>query len=382
MKYINIPFAQDGAVSVIPDSSEDGSVNNKDGYTADYEKDKRTDGAAKSIERSKLNYLLNLITQEIKNYQTNGVPDYVSAVMNDGIPVAYPLSALVRFDAGSGTKIYISLKDDNVDSPANKLSWELFGVGQVLPGLSVNIAGDTLIFDSALNEAGGGLSYIQLQTGTSQARLKQYNDNLIIQAGGTTKDTFYDVAAFTKDHISSKVEIYPDADKKVSIGKASHVWKYGHISIVKNGDTEISLLDGSVDVNQSLAVEGTVTPSDYTNFDARYSQGSQSVTHLVSGEIFNPLAAPAGIYILGDGVTITNAPQGPVVQMYTARVEILEAENAITLTTICATNDSHVPIAMLVWGYSPFTACWHETTSFSGMHQPLSSYVINPAPVG
>lgn len=132
MKFINTPFAENGAITSVPDSTQsDGTVNFNDGYGPDYEKDKHTDPDAKSIERGKLNYILNLITSEIKNYQTNGLPDYVPSDSNNGIAVAYPLCALVRFTDNSGTHIYASLKDNNTDVPSEKESWTPFGDGKI-----------------------------------------------------------------------------------------------------------------------------------------------------------------------------------------------------------------------------------------------------------
>ncbi|MCD1124799.1 hypothetical protein LPW36_01910 [Jinshanibacter sp. LJY008] len=127
MKYINTPFALSGDKKEIPDTEAGtvtGEVNFDKGYGPDYEKDLATSADAKVIERDYLNYLFYLLTSELQRYQRNGVPDYVSAADNGGSAVAYPLAAMVRYDAGSGVDIYYSIKNNNTSTPSDTAAWK------------------------------------------------------------------------------------------------------------------------------------------------------------------------------------------------------------------------------------------------------------------
>ncbi|ECC1479303.1 hypothetical protein DTG75_05225 [Salmonella enterica subsp. salamae] len=122
MTYIHSPFAFSGDKEEIPSTKQEtGDISFNEGYGPDYEKDLDNDTDAKTIERAKLNWLLYLITSEIKRYQEQGIPDYISEEDNNGIEFAYSTAALVRYKGN----VYFSLKDENTDEPGSE-SWALF----------------------------------------------------------------------------------------------------------------------------------------------------------------------------------------------------------------------------------------------------------------
>lgn len=106
---IDIAFASSGDITTVPDTVQgDGSVSFPQGYGVDYETPLASGGL--NIERAKMNYLFNVITAAINQYQTFGVPDYYSAISSGA---GYALGALVKI---SGIT-YRSLIAANPDTP-------------------------------------------------------------------------------------------------------------------------------------------------------------------------------------------------------------------------------------------------------------------------
>ncbi|EBS6311423.1 hypothetical protein EUQ28_16115 [Salmonella enterica subsp. enterica serovar Millesi] len=144
MTHILSPFASSGDKEEIPTATQEtGEISFNEGYGPDYEKDLDNDTGAKTIERAKLNWLLYLITSEIKRYQEQGIPDYISKADNNNIDFAYPTAALVRYNG----KVYFSLKDENTDKPDSE-SWSLFDPSTYLGKQGGTITGDLTITGS------------------------------------------------------------------------------------------------------------------------------------------------------------------------------------------------------------------------------------------
>ncbi|ENU3062075.1 hypothetical protein MLT67_12115 [Escherichia coli] len=141
MTRIASPFAASGDKEQIPQTKQDtGEISFSEGYGPDYEKDLDNDTGAKTIERAKLNWLLCLVTSEIKKYQEQGIPDYISKEDNGGIDYSYTAAAMVRYN----NKIYYSLKDANTEKPDTN-SWSLLDPSEYLSVGGGTINGDLTI---------------------------------------------------------------------------------------------------------------------------------------------------------------------------------------------------------------------------------------------
>lgn len=116
---ISTPFAVNGDKTAIPQTDPSGFVSFEAGYPVDYSREIGPDAAAKPIERTKQNWLWNLITAELKEWQDQGYPIWYSSGDKPG---GYPINAQVRYN----NQIYRSLADSNTHIPgANPLAWEL-----------------------------------------------------------------------------------------------------------------------------------------------------------------------------------------------------------------------------------------------------------------
>lgn len=116
---IPIAFAQDGTRTAIDLTRPDGVVNLTQGYTDDYSRQLGTDPAAKAIERDKMNWLLNILSSNIIDWQQSAVPQYLAQTQ-------YDVPAMVRF-APSGTteNIYRAIATPPVGTiPTNTDFWE------------------------------------------------------------------------------------------------------------------------------------------------------------------------------------------------------------------------------------------------------------------
>lgn len=125
-KFFKYPFGTSGTRTSVSDTTDpNGYVSYQEGYGGDYSRPYGTDPLAKPIERTKLNDVLFEITNAIKQYQTNGVPDFITTADNGGAPYSYGIYAIVKYDAGSGFHNYMSLKDSNTSLPTVTADWRI-----------------------------------------------------------------------------------------------------------------------------------------------------------------------------------------------------------------------------------------------------------------
>ncbi|EJF89125.1 hypothetical protein [Bartonella tamiae] len=120
-KFFRFPFAATGDKTPLPDEGqENGTISYAEGYGFDYERNPATDPQAKRIERDKMNQLYYDITHNIRQYQLQGVPQWIDQSSNGNMPVTYQKNAMVRFKINDQQEdIYISLKDFNTDTPTD-----------------------------------------------------------------------------------------------------------------------------------------------------------------------------------------------------------------------------------------------------------------------
>lgn len=124
-KFFRYPFALSGDRDPIPDEAQpDGSLSLNQGFGPNYELP-LTDPNSKRIPRDQTNQYLYDITDNIRQYQLNGTPDWVTAAQNGGAPVAYSYGARVRFDAGDGVRVWQSAVLNNTSTPGADANWVL-----------------------------------------------------------------------------------------------------------------------------------------------------------------------------------------------------------------------------------------------------------------
>lgn len=123
-KFFRFPFAVTGDKAAIPDDTQlSGDVSFEQGYGPDYARDPAIDPLAKNIERDKMNQLFFDVTTALREYQIMGTPDFITSVQNGGTAFPYSKLARVRYDDGTGFKIYESKIDTNTDLPTVSASW-------------------------------------------------------------------------------------------------------------------------------------------------------------------------------------------------------------------------------------------------------------------
>lgn len=124
-KFFRFPFATTGDKTAVPDTTDpSGFVSYEQGYGFDYQRDPTSDPLAKNIERDKMNQILADVTTALREYQIMGTPDFIEAAQNGGVAFSYSKNARVRYDGGSGFKIYQSLVDANTALPTVTANWQ------------------------------------------------------------------------------------------------------------------------------------------------------------------------------------------------------------------------------------------------------------------
>lgn len=139
-KYFIFPFATAGDKLAIPDASVGNPVSYQDGWGPYYELDLLTDPLALPIPRDQTNQLYYDITLGIQQYQTHGVPDFITTADNLGSPFPYDIYAQVRYDDGSGFKIYENRVNGNITLPTDP-SWVVISGNPVPAGIILPYGG-------------------------------------------------------------------------------------------------------------------------------------------------------------------------------------------------------------------------------------------------
>jgi hypothetical protein len=125
-KYFRLPFAVTGDRSAVADVSVDGVVAYDTGYGEEYSLPRLTDPNARTIEREKQNQVFYDITLAVQQYQQFSAPDFINTSDNNGTPFSYSKDAMVRYNDGASTDLYVSLSNSNVSLPTNASFWRKF----------------------------------------------------------------------------------------------------------------------------------------------------------------------------------------------------------------------------------------------------------------
>ena len=115
------PFAESGIKAPVSDVPAGTDVNYETGYTPEYALDPVSDPNARFVEITNENQILNDITGNIKHWQENTFPEFITAAKNGGVAWEYSYGDIIDFE---GVK-YRSLYNSNTDEPTTS-KWELF----------------------------------------------------------------------------------------------------------------------------------------------------------------------------------------------------------------------------------------------------------------
>lgn len=166
LKFLRIPFGQSGDRATVPDAVvPTGEVSYTEGYGTDYARPK-TDPLSKNIEREKMNQLFFDATTAVRELQSQGVPDFITTVLNGGAPFPYAQNAMVRW---TDNKLYLSLVAANTSLPTDATKWvaisdsyaykSLVNVAWMVGADPTGVADSTAAFVAAA-ALGGGRIYV------------------------------------------------------------------------------------------------------------------------------------------------------------------------------------------------------------------------------
>lgn len=124
-KFFRFQFGVDGDKTAIPEVTQvSGAVSYQQGWGFDYERPQDgSDPLAKDIPRDESNQLYYDITDAIRQYQTHGIPDFITTSDNGGSPYSYTKYARVLYDDGGGIQPFTSLVDSNIALPSDNTKW-------------------------------------------------------------------------------------------------------------------------------------------------------------------------------------------------------------------------------------------------------------------
>jgi len=141
-RYFQIPFAFAGDQTPVENALQpSGVVSFNQGWTFDYQRDQSTDPLAKPIDRTEMNYIISVITDNLCQYQQNGFPEFITADNNGGTPYPYSQGAFVLWSASGNPPFstFVSLVDNNTSTPGDVSRWKTFDAtksadGGIVPG--------------------------------------------------------------------------------------------------------------------------------------------------------------------------------------------------------------------------------------------------------
>ena len=148
---ITSAFARIGDTRNPPQTDATGAVNWDNGYTPNYEIDLSSgDPLAKPVERDVMNYLFNILTDNVKQYQALGTPEWYSAMPN-----GYQAGAVVCINNGNGWDLYRSLLNQNTSNPVGSISWDKIWTSSQIRGvIPMPLGGPNSIPDGTLPSGG------------------------------------------------------------------------------------------------------------------------------------------------------------------------------------------------------------------------------------
>ena len=150
-RYFRFPFANQGDKVVFPDTIQaDGSLSYNQGYGPDYQRNPATDNQARRPDRSRFNQLLFDITSTLQRYYQEDTPRFITASDNGGTAFQYPIYARVRYDDGSGFRVYESLKNNNNSLPTVTADWRLVDIAGLDARFLTRALADSLYITTAV----------------------------------------------------------------------------------------------------------------------------------------------------------------------------------------------------------------------------------------
>lgn len=185
-------FATAGDTEEIPSVSSTDELSFQSGWTDAYEKDS-TESGYRYISRSEHNYLWNVITSNIKEWQEQAFPDWISDELDSGTPYAYDTGAIVRYTDGLN---YVSLVDSNTGEPSVSSDWEQFDAsGLVKTTGDQSIAGVKTFTESPIvptpttDYQVATKEYVDGTSTVSASGYKIFPDGLIMQWASATSSS-------------------------------------------------------------------------------------------------------------------------------------------------------------------------------------------------
>ena len=143
-KFFVYPFADNAANrAAVPELPQtDGSISYTQGLGPYYSLNYALGPPALPLDRKQSNQVFYDITNALRQYQTLARPDFITPADNGGVPFPYDIYAQVRYDNGSGFKVYENQVNANTNDPTSP-TWQVNSGDPIPPGSIVGYGGAT-----------------------------------------------------------------------------------------------------------------------------------------------------------------------------------------------------------------------------------------------
>ena len=191
-RYFRLPFAAQGDKTVFPDETQpDGAISYNQGYGPDYQRTPGTDPQARRIERDRFNQLAFDLSSTLQLYYQESVPPFITATDNGGTAFSYPQYARVRYDPGTGDRLYESLINSNTNLPTVENAWRLvdfdgldarYLLGSSTPLVTGTATGNIPLIGTLGTTAAGANSAVVVRAGSNaNGFYRVWSDGFVIQ---------------------------------------------------------------------------------------------------------------------------------------------------------------------------------------------------------
>lgn len=210
-KFFRFPWASTGDKTTIPDETDvAGFVSYQQGYGNDYARDPASDPLAKLIERDKMNQLFSDLTENAQYWQTHAFPEYITAAQNGGVDYAYDELAIVRYDSGTGYKVYQNTVAGNTNLPTGA-GWVEYKMESIIHAATEKtIPADADEFGIADSAASFGLKKITFGSIKSYIGSIKQDFRLTLTSGTpvTTSNVTGATTLYLTPYIGNKISLY------------------------------------------------------------------------------------------------------------------------------------------------------------------------------
>lgn len=304
------PFADTGIKAPISDVPAGTDVNYETGYTPEYALDPVSDPAARFVEITNENQILNDITGNTKLWQENVYPEFITSTANGGVAWEYKKGDVVLYDGVN----YESLEDSNTELPTTS-KWVVHKPNEVLRAILIaqGLSGNYGFFAKGVTYTSDG--DVGVSDDNKFYKYVGEDDYPVVIAAGTNplgadfEQVYFDsVNDKSQTYNFPNVAAYKTFKSELPVGKMVYLEdRQASFTVINGTNTadDFSII-GSNEVSQSLTLEVKNLDAIHLGADTTGATDSQPAMQYMV-DTYGYLNVGVGNFILNSPVVFTDS---------------------------------------------------------------------------